>query len=113
MSIEVRRRGSVQVVEVSGDDPVRERIEGLLDEGETMLIVDLTKKPNLDSVALGQLVACREHARRHDGVIKLVVTGGQRELVVATKLDYLFETFKDEDEALDSFLPWDTTAGIP
>ena len=113
MPIEVRRRGSVQVVEVSGDDRFRERIESLLDDGETLLIVDLTKKPDLDSAVLGQLVACREHARRHDGMIKLVVTADQREFVVATKMDYLFETFKDEDEALDSFLPWDTTAGIP
>jgi anti-anti-sigma regulatory factor len=113
MSIEVRRRGLVQIVEVSGDDPVRERIEALIDEGENLMVVDLTKKPELDSVVLGQLVACREHARRHDGVIKLVVTAGQRELVVATRLDYLFETFKDEEEALDSFQPSDTTAGIP
>jgi anti-anti-sigma regulatory factor len=113
MSIDVRRRGSMQIVDVSGDDPVRERIEDLIDRGENLIVVDLTRKPDLDSVVLGQLVACREHARKHDGVIKLVVTASQRELVVATRLDYLFETYRDEDEALDSFLPRDTTAGIP
>ena len=113
MPIKVRRRGWVHVVEVSGDDPVRGRIEELLDEGESLIIVDLTRKPDLDGVVLGQLVACREHARKHDAVIKLVVTASQRELVVATKVDYLFEPFRDGEEALDSFLPWDMTAGIP
>ena len=113
MSIDVRRRGAVQVVEISGDDPFSDRIEVLLDDGDTLLIVDLTKKPNLDSAVLGQLVACREHARKRDGVLKLVVTGGQSGIIVATGLGPLFETFKDEDEAMDSFLPWVTTAGIP
>ena len=64
-------------------------------------------------MTLGQLVACREHARAHDGLIKLVVTPEQRGLVVAARLDYLFETYRDEEEALDSFQPSDTTAGIP
>ena len=94
MSIDVRSRGWVQVVEVSGDDPVCGRIEGLLDEGERLIIVDLTRKHDVDSVVLGQLVACREHARKHDAVIKLVVTTRQRELVLATESAYLFEMFK-------------------
>lgn len=113
MSIKVRRRGWVQIVEVSDENPVRERIEGLIDRGESLIVVDLTRKRDVDSVFMGQLVACREHARRHDGVIKLVVTAGQRDLLVATKLDYLFQTFRSEDEAMDSFESRDTTVGIP
>lgn len=113
MSKDARRRGCVQVLEVSGDDPFRKRVEDLIDQGETLVIVDLTRKTSMDSLTLGQLVACREHARIHGAVIKLVVTASQREVVVATNLDYLFDTFKNEDDALDSFLPSDSTAGIP
>jgi len=113
MTIEARRHGSVQVVTIRGSEPFREPIRSLLDTGETLVVVDLTRKPDLDSIALGHLVACREHARAQGGLIKLVVTPVQRGIVVAACLDYLFETYRDADEALDSFQPSDVTAGIP
>jgi anti-anti-sigma regulatory factor len=62
---------------------------------------------------LGELVACRERARKHDGIIKLVLNPKQRDFLVSTRVDQLFEIFRDEDEALDSFDAWTTTAGIP
>ena len=104
----------------AGQEPLRQRVADLIDGqafgriGRRLLAQQVGLERHHPRHRQQQAGIRRdERSRRHDGVIKLVVTAGQRELVVATKLDYLFETFKDEDEALDSFLPWDTTAGIP
>ena len=120
MNIEVRMRGPVDIVDVSvGGAPdesrtaLHDKLAKLLDAGESLFIVNLTQEPTLDSEWLGELVACRERVRRHQGIIKLVLTPKQYSLVVASRLDSLFETYQDEDDALDSFAPWYTTAGIP
>ena len=101
------------MVKPSGDDPIRERVVALLEAGESLIIVDLTRRTELDNPLLGELAVCREHADRHDALIRLVLTADQREQFAATRMGDLFETFRDEEEALDSFQPHDATFGIP
>jgi len=120
MQVDVRQRGSIEVIDIRGEaEPrngegiLRERLAPLMDAGECLFILNITRGPVLDSGFLGELVACRERVRKRHGVIKLVLTRGQRDLIVASRLDALFETFQDEDDALDSFLAENTTAGIP
>ena len=120
MNIEVHRRGPVDVVEVrSGKGTngkkatLHDKLVQLLDAGETLFILNMTERHSLDSEWIGELVACRERVRKHEGIIKLVLTPAQYSLVVASRLDSLFETFRDEEDALESFAPWTTTAGIP
>jgi anti-anti-sigma factor len=120
MRIDLRARGAVDVLDVSGEtvDPrvsetLRERVAKLLDQGECLLIVNLTEAPELDSTALGALVTVREQVRRSGGLIKLVLTLQQQDLFLASDLDCLFETYPDEDSALDSFDAETETAGIP
>ncbi len=120
MNIEVRMRGPVDVVDVSvgtalneSETTLHDKLAQLLDAGESLFILNMIQVPTLDSEWVGELVASRERVRKHQGIIKLVLTPKQYSLVVASRLDSLFETFQDEDDALDSFAPWYTTAGIP
>jgi len=119
MKIEVRTQGPVDVVVVSGtalgahDTAIHDRLAQLLEAGESLFILNLTEGPTFDSQLLGELVAGNERVRKNFGVIKLVLTAEQHNLLVASRLDSLFETYQNEDDALESFDPLYSTAGIP
>ncbi len=120
MDLEIRRSGPVDVLEVRGrmiGDPgaarLRERVHRLVEEGDPAFVVNLTAMTHMDSAFIGELVACREHVRKHGGVMKLVLTGRPYDLFLTTRLDYLFEVFHEEQEALASFGAESMTAGIP
>jgi len=119
MKIEVRTRGPVDVVVVSGTAvgargmAIHDKLAQLLDAGESLFILNLTEGPTFDSQFLGELVAGRERVRKQLGVIKLVLTAKQHDLLVARRLGALFESYRNEDDALESFDPLVSTAGIP
>ncbi len=60
-----------------------------------------------------ELVACKALVEKHDGDLKLVLTEEQRGGLASVKLDGLFDTYTEEEAALDSLVPWYSTAGIP
>jgi anti-anti-sigma factor len=119
MEIRVRTRGVVDILEFRGrpEAPnvsvLRDQVQALIEAGEPLLVLDLSRVSDLDSAWLGELVACRERVRKHDGVIKIVAVRGPRDLLVASGLDRLFEIYPDEEQALDSFSPESETAGVP
>lgn len=120
MRIDVRTRGEVDVVDVWVDDAgnpneavLHDRLERLLGAGRSSFILNLTRGPAMDRAWIEELVRCRERVRKHDGAIKLVLTRQQCEVAAAGELHSLFGIFRDEEEALDSFVPWYATAGIP
>jgi anti-anti-sigma factor len=120
MSIEVRREGPVDMVRVTGDlvagpsiEALRDCVAASLGEPEPLVVLDLGRVTRLDSAALGELVACREHVRRLGGLLKLVLPDGGRALLSTSGLDRLFEVFRDADDALESFTPDGITFGIP
>jgi anti-anti-sigma regulatory factor len=119
----VRARGVVDVVDVVdvsshtlarfAQATLPERVGELLAAGSCLIVLNITEVPVLESRLLGDLVACRDLVRRRGGLLKLVTTRSQVELLSAGELDHLFESYRDEDAALDSFEPEDATAGIP
>ena len=119
MEIRVRTRGVVDTLEFRGRPEasnvsvLRDRVQALIEAGEPLLVLDLSRVSDLDSAWLGELVACRERVRKHHGVIKIVAVQGPRDLLVASGLDRLFEIYPDEEQALDSFSPESETAGVP
>jgi anti-anti-sigma factor len=119
MEIHVRTRGVVDILDVRGRpgagnvSVLREQVRALIEAGEPLLVLDLSRVSGLDSAWLGELVACRERVRKHDGVIKIVANHDPRDLLVASGLDRLFEIYHDEEQALDSFSPESETAGVP
>lgn len=120
MHVEIRKSGPVDVLEIrgrmigeSGARALREKVHDLLREGDPLFVVNLSGLTQMDSASLGELVACREHVRKRSGVMKLVLTGRPYDLFMTTRLDYLFEIYTDEQQALASFDPETMTAGIP
>ena len=58
----------------------------------------------MDSAGIGELVACYKRAKEKDGTVKLLNPSGKvYDLLQLTKLEEVFDTYRDESEALGSF----------
>jgi anti-sigma B factor antagonist len=111
MKATVRQVGKISVVDLSGkitigegDVILRERVTELLEGGNQNILLNLEKVSYMDSAGIGELVACYKRAKEKDGTVKLLnPTGKVFDLLQLTKLEEVFETFKDEREALGSY----------
>ncbi len=111
MKATFRKLGKVSVVDISGritigegDVVLREKVNELLDAGENRILLNLEKVSYMDSAGIGELVACYKRATEKEGTVKLLNPSGKvYDLLQLTKLEEVFETFKDEKEALVSF----------
>jgi anti-sigma B factor antagonist len=111
MKATVRKIGDVSVVDLSGkitigegDVVLRERVSELLDGGKQNILLNLSKVSYMDSAGIGELVACYKRAKEKSGIVKLLNPSGKvYDLLQLTKLEEVFETYKDEKEALVSF----------
>lgn len=111
MKATVRQVGPVSVVDISGkitigegDVVLREKVSELLDGGQAKIVLNLEKVKYMDSAGIGELVACYKRAKEKDGSVKLLNPSGKvYDLLQLTKLEEVFETYKDEKEALVSF----------
>jgi anti-anti-sigma factor len=56
---------------------LRERVIGLLADGEVNIVVDLRKVDFLDSTGLGALVGSLKRTRMQDGSLKLIMGSGR------------------------------------
>jgi anti-sigma B factor antagonist len=111
MKANVRKLGKVSVVDISGkitigegDVQLREKVNELLEAGEGRILLNLEKVKYMDSAGIGELVACYKRAKEKEGVVKLLNPSGKvYDLLQLTKLEEVFDTYKDEGEALGSF----------
>ena len=111
MKVNVRQIGNVSVVDLGGkitigegDVVMRNTVQELLDSGNQHILLNLEKVSYMDSAGIGELVACYKRAREKGGNVKLLNPSGKvYDLLSLTKLEEVFETFKDEREALVSF----------
>ncbi len=111
MKATVRKLGRVAVVDISGkitigegDVLLRQKVQELLDAGETRILLNLEKVKYMDSAGIGELVACYKRAKEKEGTVKLLNPSGKvYDLLQLTKLEEVFDTFRDEGEALGSF----------
>jgi len=111
MKANVRQIGHVAVVDLSGkitigegDVILREKVNDLLDGGQKDVLLNLEKVSYMDSAGIGELVACYKRAKEKDGTVKLLNPSGKvYDLLQLTKLEEVFDTFRDEREALVSF----------
>lgn len=111
MKVNVRSEGDVSVVDLSGkitigegDVVLRETVETLLKEGRSKLVLNLSRISYMDSAGIGELVACYKRSREKGGQLKLLNPSGKvYDLLQLTKLEEIFETFRDEGEAIQSF----------
>jgi len=111
MKASVRQVGKVSIVDLSGkitigegDVVLRERVHELLDGGQQHVLLNLEKVSYMDSAGIGELVACYKRAKEKEGTVKLLNPSGKvYDLLQLTKLEEVFETYRDEGEALVSF----------
>jgi len=85
---------------------LREKCGELTAAGIKRIVFDLEHVDFIDSTGLGALVICATTAKNADGAVKLVNLNKRHiELLVMTRLATAFETFNDEQEAINSFYP--------
>ena len=111
MDINVRRRGTVNVLQLRGNltlgDPVnsfRGTISELMQAGDSTFVVDLTGIVKMDSSGIGVLVNTLTGTRKIGGNTKLVSPSEfVRKTLQLVGVLNLFETFDTEDSAVKSY----------
>ena len=108
MKIKVRDAGKVNILDVEGnlrvenDGLLRKAVTGLLDEGKTMLVLNLKKAKWADSSGIGQMIACRELARKKGGDLK-VAEPSKVMYTILGRFPHNFEIFEQEVQAVGAF----------
>jgi len=111
LQIGERQVGDVTVLDLWGQimigdtsETLRSTIKQLTEEGRTKVLLHLGGVHQVDSSGLGSLVAMYLSARKAGGDLKLLQLSDKLEnLMVMTKLLTVFDTYKDEAAALQSF----------
>jgi anti-sigma B factor antagonist len=99
-SVTIRQSDDISVVELKGHltsfelGAMREAIQGLLKQGRTNILLNLSGLQYLDSSGVGELV------RNYMSVVK---RGEVEEILKITKLYQVFQEFPDEQTARESF----------
>jgi anti-sigma B factor antagonist len=115
MSLEIvrREREGIALLDLKGRIVVgeeatrlRETLRALVDEGKHNVVLNLHEVDYIDSTGLGALVMCYNSVGKAGGKVKLVNLNQRTiELLVMTKLAIVFESFSDEQDAVNSFFP--------
>ena len=76
-----------------------------IQQGRLRFILNLSEASFIDSMVLGEVVACYKRAVERGGDIKLVVIpdGMTHSLLQLSGLDHVFQIYSDEREAAASF----------
>lgn len=111
LTIAEREAGDVTILTLTGeihlddgDLAIRKRVHELLDGGRLKLLLDLAGVTHIDSAGVGMLAGKVKTVRDRGGDMKLVnLTSRSQRLFGMMKLHLTFETFDDEDLAIQSF----------
>jgi len=112
MQIQEKANGDVVVLTVNGDITLnaggdvllKDKVQSLLQQGQTKILIDLGGVSYVDSAGLGQLVQIHATTKNQGGALRLAnVTKRLKDLLVVTKLVTVFDTYNSEQEALAAF----------
>ena len=79
-------------------------LQGVLDQKDTKVLIDLSRVSRIDSAGLGLLMSCYSHAVRNHGMLKLLRPSAPvQNLLRLTRIDSVLETYQDESQAVSSF----------
>jgi anti-sigma B factor antagonist len=109
--IDQRRNADITILDLKGKLRVggnamalHRSIRSLIIEKNTQIILNLSGVTFIDSCGLGELVASQVSVENKAGEIKLIgLTEQLRELLSATRLLAVFDTYANEAEAIQSF----------
>ena len=112
MQLEQRIVDNVAIIKITGDVTLnkggdvllKDKVQSLLHQGYTNLLIDLSEVSYVDSAGLGELVQTYVTAKNKGGRLRLLnPTKRLKDLLVVTKLLTVFESFDNEAAALASF----------
>jgi len=111
MKSQIRDRGDVRIVELSGkitigsgDVKIRELIDESVAAGKKNLVLDLAGVSTIDSSGIGEMVACYTTVTKKGGHLKLLRLSPKiNDILQVTQLITVFEVFDNEAEAVSSF----------
>jgi anti-sigma B factor antagonist len=112
MQIEQKAAGEVTVIKITGDITLnqggdvllKDKIQSLLQQGQSKLVLDLGNVSYVDSAGLGQLVQIHATTKSKGGSLRLAnVTRRLKDLLVVTKLVTVFDSYDSEADAVASF----------
>ena len=87
-----------------GAQHLKDKINSLIAQDRTLIVLNLKDVPYIDSGGLGQLVASFGTVMRAKGALKLMnVSSRNHDLLSITRLVTVFESFDSEAEAVQSF----------
>jgi anti-sigma B factor antagonist len=115
MALEINRKEheGVTILDMKGRITVgpeatalREAVAAAVTDNIRQLVFNLAQVDFIDSTGLGAVVMCSTTMRKAGGAVKLLNLNRRNiELLVMTKLATVFETFNDEQDAVNSFFP--------
>jgi anti-sigma B factor antagonist len=111
LNIRERQAGDVTVLDMDGKITIgegsvalRSVVRRLIEEGKKKILLNLSNVGYVDSSGIGELVSSFTTVNREGGQLKLLnLTQKIRDLLAITKLLTVFDTYKEESEALNSF----------
>jgi anti-sigma B factor antagonist len=106
-----RREGDVCVVAFAGPTHLtrqstasRELLDGILQQNDSKVLIDLSLVSRIDSAGLGLLLNCYSHALRNRRVLKVLHPNSQiRKMLEVTRINEVLESYDEESRALRSF----------
>ena len=106
-----RQIGAVTVLDLVGKltidhdaQRLKDKINSLIQQGRTQIVLNLTDVSYIDSGGLGQLVASYGSVAKTSGGLKLLgVSKRNHNLLSITRLVTLFDAYDSEKEAVESF----------
>lgn len=109
--VKERQAGSVTILELSGRlhigaavEELDQKLQRLVAEGRTALLLDCSQVAGIDSQGIKTLVRGVISAQRRGGKLKLLkLTPRVHEVLSITRLLTVIESFDDEQTALSSF----------
>ncbi|MEM9291403.1 MAG: STAS domain-containing protein [Acidobacteriota bacterium] len=111
MKINIRNVNQVTILEPKGkitigvgDVALRDAIHGALEAGSTKLLLNLAGVSVIDSSGVGELVSAYTTCTNRGAKLKLLSLPPKVvDILQITQLITVFETFEDENEAIESF----------
>ncbi len=111
MKIKERKRDGVAILDMSGKlmggpdaEAFSETIKTLIHEGCHNVIVNMDKVNWVNSTGLGILISGYSTLKKSGGELKLLKVSERIESIfIVSKLHTVFQSFKDEDDAVQSF----------
>jgi anti-sigma B factor antagonist len=113
LEITQRERDGIPILDLRGnliigdtERLLRSTVAAMREKGRVNVILNFAKLNEIDDDGLATLVFCYAVLRKAGGALKLLNPSHvHMELFLSLKLDSLFETFHDEQDAVSSFFP--------